>query len=78
MTKKLVVHPGDTYGEWTVLFEAPRGSDGRRRVYCQCSCGNKRTLDPAILDVANRNLAAVDRVGEVGRGAFRPGNRSVG
>lgn len=40
---------GKTFGRLTVLGDAPRGADGRRRVFCICSCGKDRIIEPRWL-----------------------------
>lgn len=49
------VSVGDVFGMLTVLAEAPRADDGRRRVLCRCECGAEKPMDPR--QIVKRSIA---------------------
>jgi hypothetical protein len=47
---------GAVLGMITVLGEAPRAEDGRRRVLCRCECGVEKVMDPRV--ISNKVVAS--------------------
>lgn len=42
--KKLIDFIGNTYGDWTVLYEVERDKHNKRQMYCRCKCGVERVV----------------------------------
>lgn len=49
MPVALHIAPGATFARWTVVREVDRGSRGRRRYECRCSCGNVAVVSQSNL-----------------------------
>ena len=48
MAKKLNINPGDTFGHWEVIKEAPK-KNNRRFWQCKCSCGTEKNITQSAL-----------------------------
>ena len=49
MPVALHIAPGAAFARWTVVREVERGSHGRRRYECRCSCGNVAVVSQSNL-----------------------------
>lgn len=52
MPKKIALHPGDTYGKFTLVRET-RTETGRLAWVCDCSCGNQKIVQSGNLRTGN-------------------------
>lgn len=76
MAKRLSVI-GDRYGRLTVVSEAERGKDYKRRFVCQCSCGRTTTVQLSHLRAGDEGLSCgcrrVEQAAVIGKSNVRHG-----
>lgn len=70
-------YPGEVYGRWTIIGEAPKSKAGQRRVLCRCACGTEKIVQAqSIIDGASRScecgrLEVVTKHGMSSRSEYR-------